>query len=128
MRHRFCGLALAWAALLVAAPAVLAQEELPEGVTQEMIAEGESLFKGAGVCAVCHAQNAEGMPNLGADLTDDEWQHSDGSLEGILHSITKGVTADKSSTGSVMPPKGGSGLSDSQLEAVAAYVWSLRRE
>jgi mono/diheme cytochrome c family protein len=128
MRHRICTLALAWGALLVAAPALVAQEDLPEGVTEEMIAEGASLFRGAGVCAVCHGQNAAGMPNLGADLTDDEWLHSDGSLEGILHSITKGVTADASSTGSVMPPKGGSALSEEQLEAVAAYVWSLRRE
>ncbi len=77
------------------------------------------------MCGACHGASAQGIPNLGADLTDDEWLHSDGSLEGILKSIVDGVSSDESSSGTVMPPKGGSALSDEQLEAVAAYVWSL---
>jgi hypothetical protein len=48
--------------------------------------------------------------------------HSDGSYEGISQSIEAGVSADKSTIGVAMPPKGGS---DEQLRAVAAYVWSL---
>jgi mono/diheme cytochrome c family protein len=43
----------------------------------------------------------------------------------IVKQIMAGVAADKSTTGTVMPPKGGSGLTDVQVKAVAAYVWSL---
>jgi hypothetical protein len=27
------------------------------------------------------------VPNLGADLTDDEWTHSDGGYEGIVKTV-----------------------------------------
>ncbi len=85
------------------------------------------MFKGPGVCSACHGPDGAGVPNVGANLQDGEWVHSDGSFEGILSTIMQGVAADKSSTGGVMPPKGGGALSDEQLEAVAAYVWSLRQ-
>jgi len=42
-----------------------------------------------------------------------------------VKTIMSGVPSDKSSDGSVMPAKGGSSLSDEQVKAVAAYVWSL---
>jgi mono/diheme cytochrome c family protein len=101
---------------------------LPEGMTEEMVAEGQQLFRGTGICHACHGPQGAGIPNLGADLTDDEWLHSDGSYEGILRTIREGVSADASSMGSVMPPKGGSALADDGVAKVAAYVWSLRRE
>jgi cbb3-type cytochrome c oxidase subunit III len=98
------------------------QESTPAGVTEEAIAEGEALFKGAGICFTCHGQDAKGVPGLGADLTDTEWVHSDGTYESIIETITKGTT---SSTGAVMPPRGGPNLTDEQVKALAAYVWSL---
>lgn len=121
--------ALAAGALLLwtAAGTAQATDELPEGVTQAMIAEGQTLFGGQGLCMACHGQDAKGIPNLGSDLSDKEWTHSDGSLEGILNTIVQGVAPDKSATGTVMPPKGGTSLADAQLKAIAAYVWSLTR-
>jgi len=119
---------------LAFASAVAAQQTtLPQGVTPAMIAQGETLFKGPGICTACHGADAKGVPGLGANLTDDEWLHSDGSYEGIVNSVTHGVASDKSSSGTVMPPKGGrvmppkggSQLTDDQVRAVAAYVWSL---
>ena len=98
---------------------------LPEGVTQDMIRQGEGTFKGAGLCSACHGPQGRGIPNLGANLTDSTWLHSDGSYAGVLQTIRQGVGADKSSNGTTMPPKGGSALSEDQLKAVAAYVWSL---
>ena len=100
-------------------------QELPEGVTMAMVEEGKGLFGGAGICASCHAPDGSGVPNLGANLTDEEWVHSDGSFEGILATITAGVTADASTSGIPMPPKGGSAITDDQVKAVAAYVWTL---
>ena len=122
MKSRLLRLAMTLGALLFVVPAAVAQTELPSGVTDAMVAEGGTIFKGAGICFTCHGQDAKGVPGLGADLTDSEWTHSDGSYEKILATIMAGVT---SPTGAVMPPKGGPPLTDDQVKAVAAYVWSL---
>lgn len=103
------------------------QAKLPEGVTQEMINQGKSLFVGAGLCSVCHGPEGKGVPNLGANLADAEWVHSDGSLAGISKTIMEGVDASKSTTGAAMPAKGGSGITDEQVKAVAAYVYSISK-
>jgi len=99
--------------------------ELPEGVTMAMVEDGKSIFAGRGICLTCHGQDATGIPNLGGNLTDDEWIHSDGSYEGIVQTIMDGVTVDASTVGTPMPPKGGASISDDQVKAVAAYVWTL---
>lgn len=109
----------------VAAATIAHAQEMPEGVTKATIEAGGKLFRGEGLCHACHGPQGKGIPNLGADLTDDEWIHSDGSLEGIIATITSGVPGDKSTVGTTMPPKGGSAISDEQVKAVAAYVWSL---
>jgi len=98
---------------------------LPPGVTAQMVKEGETLFKGAGLCSACHGQDGKGIPNLGTNLADAQWVHSKGSYDEIVKQITSGVAADKSTTGVVMPPKGGTNITDAQVKAIAAYVWSL---
>lgn len=102
-----------------------AMQELPEGVTMAMVEEGKELFTGIAICGSCHKPDGSGIPNLGGNLTDDEWAHSDGGYEGILKTVMGGVSADASTSGIPMPPKGGSAISDDQAKAVAAYVWTL---
>lgn len=102
------------------------QMEMPEGVTMEMVSQGKEIYSGAGLCYTCHGANGEGVPGLGANLADDEWLHSDGSYEGIAGTVMHGVDTSASSTGTPMPAKGGSGITDDQVNAVAAYVYSLR--
>lgn len=102
-------------------------QELPEGVTAAMVARGDSIYHGPGFCYTCHGADGRGVPNLGADLTDSEWKHTDGSFEGIVSRVTSGVSAEKSTSGVPMPPKGGARLSEEQVRAVAAYVWTLGR-
>jgi mono/diheme cytochrome c family protein len=97
----------------------------PPGVTPAAIKEGDGIFHGPGLCMACHGQDAKGMPNMGADLTDQKWLHSKGTYDDIVQQIMTGVSAKESTSGTVMPPKGGSGISDAQVKAVAAYVWSL---
>lgn len=109
------------------AEANIKQQELPEGVTQSMVEEGKEIYSGAGICASCHGRDGEGVPNLGNNLNDDEWLHIDGSYESIVQNILNGVTAEESSSGAAMPPKGGTGISDEQVRAVAAYVWTLSK-
>jgi mono/diheme cytochrome c family protein len=111
---------------LVATPAAMPASELPPGVTPEMVAEGNTIFHGAGICLTCHGPDAKGMPGLGVNLTDSEWLHSDGSYEAIVKQIMTGVSATESKSGVAMPPKGGSTITDEQVKAVAAYVYSLR--
>jgi mono/diheme cytochrome c family protein len=96
---------------------------LPEGVTPAMVKEGDTLFRGAGMCAVCHGQDGKG--GIGANLTDSLWLHSKGSFDEIVHQITAGVPAHQSKNGVPMPAKGGSAITDKQIKAVAAYVWTL---
>ncbi|KPJ88015.1 MAG: hypothetical protein AMS18_13905 [Gemmatimonas sp. SG8_17] len=93
MKSRLLRLAMTLGALLFVVPAAVAQTELPSGVTDAMVAEGGTIFKGAGICFTCHGQDAKGVPGLGADLTDSEWTHSDGSYEKILATIMAGGTS-----------------------------------
>jgi mono/diheme cytochrome c family protein len=101
------------------------EAELPEGVTAEMVAQGKEAYAGAGLCYVCHGAEGQGMPGLGANLTDAEWTHSDGSYEAIAETIMNGVDSGASTTGTAMPPKGGSGITEEQVKQVAAYVFTL---
>ena len=109
----------------VETPAADAMQELPEGVTPAMVEEGKGIYNGAGICMSCHGPTGEGIQNLGANLVDDEWIHIDGSYESIVENILNGVTAQESSSGVPMPAKGGTAITDEQVRAVAAYVWTL---
>jgi mono/diheme cytochrome c family protein len=103
------------------------EQELPDGVTEAMVEEGKGIYHGAGICMSCHGPDGAGIPNLGANLTDSEWLHSDGSYEAIVATIMKGVTAQESTSGVPMPAKGGTAITDDQVRAVAAYVWTLSK-
>ncbi|HEX9579820.1 MAG TPA: cytochrome c [Gemmatimonadales bacterium] len=127
MAGRHLRLALGLLVLTGAAAQAQQADSLPPGVTAKMVTDGAALFKGAGLCTACHGVDAKGVPNLGPDLTDAKWLHSKGSYDEIVKQIMAGVTADKSTTGIVMPPKGGSSLTDDQVKWVSAYVWTLGR-
>ena len=118
-RTRF-GLLLAFAAVVGTRPALA---QAPDGVTAAAITQGDSIFHGKGNCYACHGANAQGA--VGPNLTDAEWLHSDGSYDAIVKQITTGVPQAESKSGIAMPPKGGSTITDDEVKAVAAYVYSL---
>lgn len=101
-----------------------AARALPPGVSAQVVARGDTVFHD-NACAACHGADAKGSP-LGPDLTAGTWAWSDGSVAGIRETIAKGVLAPKQYR-SPMPPRGAASLSDDDLDAVAAYVWSLGR-
>ncbi len=108
------------------AEATVAALPIAPGATAAQIALGERVFHGqadGGTCAGCHGSNAKGTP-LAPDLTGGKWLWGDGSLATITRTIADGVPNPKNYR-SPMPPKGGAQLSDSDLKAVAAYVWAL---
>jgi mono/diheme cytochrome c family protein len=92
----------------------------------KLVALGDSVFHGqvgGGTCTACHGQDAKGT-GVGPNLTDSEWLNTDGSYDGIVKIVTAGVAQPKKHP-APMPPKGGAALSDDQVKAVAAYVYSL---
>lgn len=91
-----------------------------------MIREGGKIFRGIGLCSACHGTHAKG--GVAPDLTDDTWDVGDGSFESILGEIMDGISVEQSKAGLPMPARGGAPLTDEQVRAVAAYVWSLARK
>jgi cbb3-type cytochrome c oxidase subunit III len=87
------------------------------------VAKGDTIFHKTGMCYACHGSNAQG--SVGPNLTDAEWIHGDGSVEMIAATVTAGIPKEKAKSGIPMPAKGGSSISDEDVKAVAAYVYSL---
>ncbi|MBL8979406.1 MAG: c-type cytochrome [Gemmatimonadetes bacterium] len=108
-------------ALIQAAPA--SAQAIPQGATKEMVAKGNEIYHKQGLCYACHGQDGKGL--VGPNLTDDVWLHSKGTYEELIKQITLGVTKEQSKSGVPMPAKGGSSISDDDVKAVAAYVYSL---
>jgi mono/diheme cytochrome c family protein len=138
MRARTCIGLLASLAMAGAAPAVAqtsdaaatpAKPEAPAPAgaaashSPELVAKGDALFHGSGNCYACHGSKGEGL--VGPNLTDAEWIHSKGSYDEIVAQIDHGVPKAESKSGIEMPPKGGATLSDDDVKAIAAYVYSL---
>ncbi|MGA8705754.1 MAG: c-type cytochrome [Steroidobacteraceae bacterium] len=99
---------------------------LPAGASADQLALGDRIFHGrasGGTCSGCHGSNAKGTP-IGSDLRSGQWLWSDGSLPALIQTINAGVAAPKARAGA-MPPRGGAPLSDTDVQAVAAYVWAV---
>lgn len=105
---------------LLVAP-VAAQEEEPPDAKQ--VEEGKKIFTGKGLCMACHGPDAKGTP-LAPDLTDEEWLNVDGKWASIVELVKTGVPTPKEHP-APMPPMGGASLKPEEIQAVAAYVWSL---
>jgi mono/diheme cytochrome c family protein len=99
-----------------------ANVELPEGVTQEMVAQGKTVFE-TSTCWTCHGMDGAGGP-LAPSLRDGEWLNTDGTYEGIINVVRTGV-AQPVSAPAPMPAMGGAQLTDDQVNQVAAYVYAL---
>ncbi len=80
----------------------------------ETRALGEKTFKGT--CAPCHRPDGGGL--IGPNLTDDYWLHG-GSITDVYTTVTSGVLEKGM-------PAWGKMLKPAELEAVVAYVWTLK--
>jgi mono/diheme cytochrome c family protein len=90
------------------------------------VALGDSIFHGqtaGGTCFTCHGQDEKGTA-LAPNLSDKTWIDGDGTYNYIVQRVITGVPHPKQYP-APMPPKGGANLSDAQVHAVAAYVYSL---
>jgi len=99
---------------------------IPPGASPRQVALGDRIFHGqarGGTCAGCHGTDGKGT-TMGSDLTSGKWLWGDGSVQAITQTIAQGVPQPKDHTG-VMPPMGGARLSQTDLTAVADYVWAI---
>jgi glucose/arabinose dehydrogenase/cytochrome c5 len=96
--------------------------DLPPGVTQQQVSAGDKLFHET-TCAGCHGPDGKGGP-IGPSLASGTWEWGDGSIPALSETIAKGVPKPKHFSGA-MPPMGGADLKPEDLDALAAYVWTL---
>jgi glucose/arabinose dehydrogenase/mono/diheme cytochrome c family protein len=99
---------------------------VPAGATKEEVALGNRIFHGEaadGTCAGCHGSDAKGSPQA-PSLVNGSWYFGDGSFNAITRTIADGVPRPRNYP-DPMPPRGGAPLSDSEVSAVAAYVWAI---
>lgn len=92
------------------------------------VGEGDTLFNGhrVGACWACHGHGGKGT-DVAPKLADNpKWINIDGSLDAIKGIITNGVPKPKKHAGA-MPPMGGAQLTPEQIDALAAYVYSLSK-
>jgi mono/diheme cytochrome c family protein len=111
-----------------ATPIQLGTAQYPEGVTEEKVAAGQTLFAGEVGCHVCHGRRALGILNWTSNLTDGIWlKIPEGRYEAILAVIRNGVEPEETG-GVTMPPMGRKDLTAEQVEALAAYLWSVNHD
>lgn len=107
------------------APAAPAAGNAPAGATADMVAQGQQIFTSTGNCFTCHGPDAKGTA-LAPNLTDAQWLNISGTYDEIQNIVKNGVAQPKDpSHAAPMPAMGGAQLTDDQVKAVAAYVWSL---
>ncbi|MBW3570300.1 MAG: cytochrome c [Gemmatimonadetes bacterium] len=107
-----------------AAAARIVATNLPQGVTQAMVDEGQDQF--GTVCSACHGQGGTGS-QAGPALNDGQWINITGQYPEIVAIINNGVADPKQFPG-IMPPKGGGSFDDQQVAAIAAYVYALSHQ
>jgi mono/diheme cytochrome c family protein len=95
-------------------------------MTAQQIALGRAIYLGearGGTCVGCHGSDGRGSM-AGGSLVGPVYLWSDGSVEGLAATITRGVSQPKKASGA-MPAMGGVALSPDDVRAVAGYVWTL---
>ena len=99
---------------------------LPANIDATIVVEGKKLFHDEAHCFHCHGKNGAGT-FFGPSLSDGRRINlKTASYEEINRLIHTGVPKPKHHLGA-MPPMGGASLSEDQIRALAAYVFTLDR-
>ncbi len=109
-----------------AATAGAAPRALPPNVTDAMVKRGDELFHGDGRCAKCHGADSKGTTKGPGLTAPKKWININGDYDEIVGVVTKGVPEPKEHD-APMPARGKAHLSDDDVRAVSAYVWSISR-
>jgi mono/diheme cytochrome c family protein len=106
------------------APVAVAVADLPEGVTAEMVEQGQQLY--GGICSACHGPNGTGSA-IGPALNDQDWIHIGGTYAELVQIITDGVAVPRRFA-AAMPARGGGTYTDEEVRSIAAYVYAISRQ
>jgi mono/diheme cytochrome c family protein len=116
--------------LLAVAPAFAGTARAQSATVADSVAEraarGRILFEGKGLCFSCHGKNGEGMLGPNTRLAGRPLVHTKPTLTAVAELIKSGVDSAHSTSGQAMPARGGSRLSDADVDAVAQYVLELQ--
>jgi mono/diheme cytochrome c family protein len=93
-------------------------------VSDSAVARGREVFHGSANCSACHGVEGAGTDE-GPPLTGALWLHGPGTYEWLAEQIRLGIPAHHTLSGHAMPMRGWSMMSDDDVRAVAAYVWSI---
>jgi glucose/arabinose dehydrogenase/cytochrome c5 len=99
---------------------------VPAGATKQQLALGQRIYLGetaGGTCSGCHGTDARGGPQA-PSLVSGHYFVGNGSFQSIKQVVADGVPRPHDYE-VPMPPKGGAQLSESDVTAVAAYVWAI---
>ena len=103
-----------------------ARTKLDEADHAAVLVRGRAAFE-AGKCAKCHMDDGTGSERA-PNLTDAEWIHCDGTIEGIMTVLLSGVPREKLKDADrpyAMKPAT-TFVPKKQMDALAAYVLSLQ--
>jgi mono/diheme cytochrome c family protein len=113
--------------LLLGVPAGLAaQQPLPEGVTLDRVGAGLQLFHGKGACAPCHGELGAGTADA-PELIAGQWKLGPGTYQWLRHLTRHAGWGARSRGDDPQPMRGPTVLDSAEVDAVAAYVWSISR-
>jgi mono/diheme cytochrome c family protein len=115
------------ALLLSGAAVAAAQAQAPADSIARQIELGKSLFHGKGLCFSCHGKEGDGLLGPTTKLAGRPLVHTKPTVPDVIALIKAGVDSAHSSVGQPMPARGGSRLTDAEVEAVARYVLELQK-
>jgi mono/diheme cytochrome c family protein len=112
---------------LLSTTSLTAQEiARPAEITVEQVQEGLRLYHGKGACAVCHGDLGVGTVE-GPLLVSGQWQRGPGTYEWLRHITRHAGWGATTRAGDPQPMRGPTVLDTAEVNAVAAYVWSISR-
>jgi mono/diheme cytochrome c family protein len=127
-RNPWCagsGMLLA-ALLLWGGPLSAQQVQAPPGVSLEQVETGLRLYHTKGACATCHGDLGVGTVD-GPGLLTGVWKLGPGTLEWLQHITRHAGWGARARAGDPQPMRGPTVLDSAEVNAVAAYLWSISR-
>jgi len=101
-----------------------ASQALPPGVTPQMVQQGDTVFHGPGRCFKCHGNDGKGTQKGPSLVAPKKWINIQGEYNQIIDVVSNGVPDPKEHS-APMPAKSVTKISNDDVHAVAAYVWSI---
>jgi mono/diheme cytochrome c family protein len=102
-------------------------DSLPPDVTPALVRAGAEIYAGQGHCARCHGERGQGTEE-GPPLTAGQWKLGSGDYDWLIHITRHSGIAAWGRDGDPVPMRGPTLLSDEEVRAVAAYVWTISRD